>query len=121
MITINKTMDNMFRITYMNPHGVEQGVATAEFTAIELKTLIKLSDLYFNELYSKDPSLDTMSLGLATKAILRRGVYYAGNEEFEGKTWPEQEQEAARAIYAYLTSTMVESFKDKLKEHGYEV
>ena len=121
MITLTKTPDNMFRITYINEAGIELGYASAEFTAKEVKTLIKLNELYFDEVYLESGQLDTLSLGIATKAILQRGVVFAGNEQFENSDLDTQRKDAASAIYAYLTTKQCEQFKDKLREHGYEV
>jgi hypothetical protein len=55
------------------------------------------------------------------KAVLKRGVTYAGNEDFENLEGSERNEAVAKAIYAYLTTNKCEEFKDKLIEHGYEI
>jgi len=125
MITINKTTDNMFKITYLNDGGVELGYAVAEFKPSELKTLIKFNDLYFSDIYSDAPQLDTTSIGIATKAIIKRAVVAVGNEQFSKDSWKDswdlQTTQASIAIYPGLTSKVGQQIKDCMKKHGYEV
>lgn len=119
MIKLTRTLDNMFRITYINENGFESGYVSAEFTAKEIRTILRLNELYFNDIYGDD-NLDTMSLGHAIKSILERGIISAANVEFEDLNTREQRIQGARAIYAHLTTKACEQFKDKLREHGYQ-
>ena len=120
MITFNKTTDNTFKLTYLNDGGVDLGFAVAEFKPSELKALIKLNDLYFDNLYSDDMiPADTLTLGVAMNAVIKRGIVAVGNPEFENE--PNQKQAGASAIYSELTSKVCQQLKDLMENHGYEV
>lgn len=121
MININKTTDNTFKITYLNNGGVDLGYAVAEFKPSELKALIKMNDLYFDALYSDDMvPADSLSIGLGTKAVIKRGIVSVGNAEFaDDVTWADQQKAGTSAIYGELTSRVTQQIKDCMEDHGY--
>ena len=123
MINVNKTTDNTFKITYLNNNGVELGYAVAEMKPSELKALLKLNDLYFENLYSEAMiPADTLTLGTAITAVIRRAMVSVGNQEFaDDTTWRDQKAAGASAIYSEMTSRVSQQMKDKMMEHGYEL
>jgi len=107
MITINKNADNNFRVEYISDKGIANGWASAVFNAEELRTLIALSNIYFDDLYADKPELCSMALGTATKAMLKRNINSFGGTEFDSV----DKNAVSRAIYARLTSRVIKEFK----------